>query len=215
MKKRIKYLCAVLCVLSFSMLNAQEVENEFQTRLSADFEYDLVKHLDVYFSPEFRLDQDYSLDEYHLNLGLDYKVLDVLSVGAKYGFIANLKENSDTEYLGRYSVGATLKERFGRFTPSARIMYSNYADDEVDDKQYLRYKAGVKYDIKSCKITPYATFQVFRELKDNDLYKMRYALGASYKIKKNNTVSLGYKMDYFYTDYLNKHIVEISYNYKF
>lgn len=210
---RHRVLLAFLTIVS--ILSAQDVENELQSRIGAELNYELGEQLDLSFSPEFRLDEDYALDEYHMNLQLEYKVFDMLSVGAKYGVIGNIKKNSDTEYLGRYSLNAVVDHKLGRFTPSFRLMYSNYADDEEDDKQYLRYRAGVKYNIKSCKITPYALTELFHNVSNSELHKMRYSFGASYKLMKNNSIKLGYKLDYFYQDNLNKHIVELSYKYKF
>lgn len=57
--------------------------------------------------------------------------------------------------------------------------------------------------------------QLYQNLDESELYKIRYAVGTSYKINKSNYIKLGYNLDYHYTDYLNKHIFSLSYKVKF
>ena len=44
---------------------------------------------------------------------------------------------------------------------------------------------------------------------------MRYAIGASYKFNKKSSIGLSYMLDYYMTDYRNKHIIKVGYKYKF
>jgi len=50
----------------------------------------------------------------------------------------------------------------------------------VDDN-FLRYKAALGYDIKSCKLTPTISAELFHQLADNEMYKVRYKLAVDYK----------------------------------
>ncbi len=57
----------------------------------------------------------------------------------------------------------------------------------------LRSRLSVKYDIPKCKINPFASIELytrFDEWKGCD--KLRYRIGASYKINKDNSLSLYY-----------------------
>ena len=57
----------------------------------------------------------------------------------------------------------------------------------------LRSRLSVKYDIPNCKITPFASAELYTKLNEWKGYdKMRYRGGASYKINKKNSVSLYY-----------------------
>lgn len=214
--KTLRYITLLTAFFAFVAMQAEDVENEFQSRTNLEMSYKVADKLKVSFSPELRWDDSFSIDEYHLDLGVEYKLLDYLSVQAQYNFIANLRETKDTEYFGRYNLSAIVSEKFGRFTPSFRLLYSNYADDDDNDKSsYLKYKAGLKYNIKDCKITPYAAMQFYHDLDEQEIRKIRYSAGASYKLNKKNYIKLGYKMDYFMTKSLNRHIVEVGYKYKF
>jgi hypothetical protein len=57
----------------------------------------------------------------------------------------------------------------------------------------LRSRLTVKWDISGCKITPFASAELYTRLDDWKRYdKVRYRLGASYKINKDNSISLYY-----------------------
>ena len=57
----------------------------------------------------------------------------------------------------------------------------------------LRSRVNVKYDIPNCKINPFASVELYTRLDEWKGYdKLRYRLGASYKINKDNSISLYY-----------------------
>ena len=57
----------------------------------------------------------------------------------------------------------------------------------------LRSRLSVKYDIPNCKITPFASAELYTKLNGWKGYdKMRYRAGASYKINKKHSISLYY-----------------------
>ena len=57
----------------------------------------------------------------------------------------------------------------------------------------LRSRLNVKYDIPNCKINPFASVELYTRLDEWKGYdKLRYRLGASYKINKDNSISLYY-----------------------
>ena len=57
----------------------------------------------------------------------------------------------------------------------------------------LRSRLNVKYDIRNCKINPFASVELYTRLDEWKGYdKLRYRLGASYKINKDNSISLYY-----------------------
>lgn len=205
----------LLIVLISVSGQAQELENEFQTRTKLDLGFKPLKKVKFTIMPELRFEDDFSLDKYILEGEAEYKISKLLKFGASYGFIGNLRDVKNTEYFSRYALSITLKKEFNRFEPSLRLMYSNYADDEIDDKNYLRYKASLKYDINNFKLTPYLAVQAFQQLNDGGLYKMRYAAGGSYKLMKNHYLNADYKLDYYNMEYKNRHIISIGYKINF
>ena len=215
---RTKFIIAILfaaLLVAAPKSYAQETKNELETRANLDLSFKPFKKVKFTLNPELRFDENFSLDKYILEGETEYKISKLFSIAARYGFVGNLRDEKDTEYLGRFAFSAELQKEFKRFEPSLQITYSNYADDDVNDKNFLRYKAGVKYDIHDCKITPFVAVQLFQDLNDGGLYKTRYAIGADYKLFKKNYLGASYKFDYYYTENLNKHIISLDYNIKF
>jgi len=195
---------------------AQDVENEYQTRTELKLSFKPWKKVKINIAPQLRFDESFTLDKSLIEGELEYKVWNLFTLGAAYRFIANQRENKDTEYLSRYSYSASTKKDFGRFEGAFRLMYSNYADDDDDDVlDFLRYKLSLKYDIAKCKITPFVSTELFQALDGSSVYKMRYSVGADYKLFKKNYLGVNYKFDYYKSEYLNKHIVSVGYKIKF
>lgn len=205
-----------MTIIWFSSVMAQEVENDFETRASIILSKKLSDEWRLRLIPEIRLDENYDVNKYIIEGEARFKPtdLDILALSAKYRFISDVKNNSDNEYLSRFALSATINEEFNRFEPSFRIRYSNYADDEITDKQFLRYKAALEYDIPKTSLTPFIGAELFHQLSDNELYKMRYSAGIDYKLFKKNYISLSYKLDYYLQDYRNKHIFDLAYKIK-
>lgn len=216
MKIQIKntYHLILLFLLFASSAQAQEVENEYQTRTSFTASTKLFKNFKLSVSPELRFDENFSLDKYLLETKASYKLFDHFSLGAGYRFYANKRETKSTEYLNRYLLSAKYDRSFGKFEPSLKISYTNFSDDESDSNM-LRYKAAVKYKISKSKFTPYVGLEAFQETSGSDLCKMRYFIGTDYKICKKNYLEASYKFDYFQNEFKNKHIVSIGYKLKF
>lgn len=209
-------LLALIMILSLDgTMHAQQVDNDYQSRLSATLSFDLTKELKLNITPELRFDEDFFLNKSLLETELSYKPFKFLSFNSAYRFVINNRDKKETEYQHRIALGATVKKKIMRFTPGFKLSYSNYADDGVSDKEYLRYKGFLKYDITNCKITPYIGIEAYRELKGFDLYKVRYQAGADYKLLKNNYIGLSYKFDYYLNEYTNRHIISIAYKIKF
>jgi len=217
-KRNIPVFPAV-AVLLFSLLlstaKAQEVDNEFQLRTEFKATYKPTKKLKISLNPELRFDETFTVDKYHIEGIASYKVFKFLSVDAGYRFIGNPRDGKTTQYFNSYLLGFSAKKSFDRFQSSIRVRYTNYADDEITDKKFLRYKGELEYNIKGCKITPFVAVEAFQQLSDNALYKMRYVAGAEYKIVKNNYIGINYKLDYYLLEAVNRHIINLSYKINF
>ena len=209
------YGLITILIGSARIVKAQVVENELQTRTELELSFKPVKKLKLTFMPQLRFDEDFSLDRYLFETGAEYKPLKFMELGAAYRFVVNPRDTKSTEYFNRYSFSATAKKEFGRFEPAFRLRYSNYADDDITDKNFIRYKASLKYDIANCKLTPFVASELFQQADGGGLYKMRYSTGLNYKLFKNNYLGVSYKFDYYNTEYLNKHIISLGYKIKF
>lgn len=216
-KIQLKIGLVILIITSlYTQLSAQEVVNENQYRTAIGIKYKINKSWKLDFAPEFRFDETLSLDKFLIDGKLKYKPFKLISFGATYRFEVNYREVKETQYLNRFGLSTTLKKKVGRFEPSFRLKWSNYADDEITDENFLRYKFYTKYDIPKSKITPNIGLELFHQLSNSPkLYKVRYFIGLDYKISKKNYIGLNYKLDYYKYEYLNKHIFSLQYIYKF
>lgn len=220
MKKKLQIRKPIPILLLILLLNgidlsAQDIENNFKIRTSTELSFEPIKKLKLNFIPEFRFDDAFSLDEYLLEGEAVYKPVKFLALGATYRFVADLKKSKDTEYYNRFAFSVTAKKEFKNIESAFRLRYTNDADDDIGNIQFLRYKASLNYDIPKNKITPFIAVEAFQRLSDGDLYKMRYSTGVDYKLFKKNFIKLSYKLDYYQKEYKNNHILSVGYKVKF
>ncbi len=214
-RNRVGFVVLALVLMISLPGKAQDVENVFQPRLNVELEYEPIKNLELSFSPEIRFEDNFSADVYVFDLGASYKLWKGVKVEGIYRYGINLRETKSTEYYQRYAFGVIGKTKWNNFEPYLRLRYTNDNDDNISNDQMIRLKAGVKYDIPNCKISPLVAVEGFHSLDENSLYKLRYALGAKYKLCKNQYLKAYYKFDYYNLEYKNRHIISVGYNIKF
>ncbi len=184
-------------------------ETLYKYRFNANIQVKLVKGLKLNVEPELRLNDGYEM--FLINGRLKHKTFNCIYWGATYRFAMDY----ESEIYHRYAFDVTYKDDFGRFTPSFKLRYNNYADENNDDKGYLRYRAKVEYDINNCKLTPFLAIEAYHQVAESQLHKMRYATGVEFKLNKNSSISLDYKFDMFMKKYKNTNIFSLGYKYKF
>ncbi|MEO9853373.1 MAG: DUF2490 domain-containing protein [Reichenbachiella sp.] len=212
---RIRMLVMALFVAIASQAqDTGNTENEFASWYSFKLQKKLGAGWHLFINPEIRLNS-LEVDKYLMETGVKYKINKYLNTTATYRFTADQKSDH-IEYSHRMAFDVKGKTKFGNFEPELRLRYSTITDfDEDPNNKYLRYKALVAYDIPKNRLTPYVAAEAFQELSDDGFTKMRYSLGADYKLKKNNYIGLSYKLDYYLHQYKNKHIIGINYKLKF
>ena len=117
--------------------------------------------------------------------------------------------------VGRFEIG--LRERLqythtcAATTNETKYVWKSATNDDTNPDSYqlfeetapehkkakhnltLRSRVNVKYDIPNCKVNPFASVELYTRLDEWKGYdKLRYRLGASYKINKDNSISLYY-----------------------
>jgi hypothetical protein len=206
----------LLLLLLSHLLIAQDVDKELEYRSGIDLSYKLDKMWKISFVPEIRYDDSFSPDKYLFEGGLTYKPVKFLAFEGNYRYVVNPRTTKETEYFNQYALSLKGEKEFGRFNSELKIRYTNDADDEITDEEFMRYKFLLDYNIPNCKFTPEIAMEVFQQLgNDGGMYKMRYVIGVNYKLFKNNYLEIAYKFDYHYTQLLNKHIVGLAYKIKF
>ncbi|MFI3258638.1 MAG: DUF2490 domain-containing protein [Rikenellaceae bacterium] len=223
--KRVALMVALLCGVATqsALADDTEVEKEYQYRMGIEMDWTLAKGLKLSVSPEMRFgDGGFSFEQFQAEAGLRYKTFGFLYWGVDYRLIFRPSEDVSSYYGSngpevdsRYGFSLTAKEKFGRFTPSFRIMYSNYTDDDNDGKVFMRYKAAVKYNIRKSPISPYVAVEAYQNLEVNLLHKMRYSTGFDLKVKKDRYLSFDYKFDFYTLAYKNRNIFSVGYKVSF
>ncbi|MFI3269758.1 MAG: DUF2490 domain-containing protein [Rikenellaceae bacterium] len=237
----IKHIITTTLLLLSTALSSQakgtadEIEVKYKYRFGADFQIKLAKGLKLNLEPEFRFNEGY--DKLVLSSSLSYKTFGCIYWGATYRLDVDRQESATTttsvgynsglfgtgeyesELFHRYAFDVTYKEKFGRFTPSFRLRYNNFADESIDDERFMRYRAKVDYNIRKCRITPTASIEAFQQLGDGAsgaiLYKMRYSTGFDLKINKQSSINFDYKFELHCLEYQNNNIFSVGYGHKF
>ena len=84
---------------------------------------------------------------------------------------------------------------------------------EAKENLSLRSRVSVKYDIPNCKVTPFISAELYTRLDKWQIFdKARYRAGASYKINKDNSVSLYYLYQDVNGNDTNGHAVGFEYS---
>ena len=173
-----------------------------------------------------------------------------LSAGYSYLYDNNLRQtfhsdgtlNKEAKYWGsrhRFQVSLTGERGFGNFGVSLRERWQytyrpeqsvseryDYDDEDWDGeaktwrgkgKNVLRSRLQVEYKLKALGLTPYASAEMYNAW---SVQKMRYTLGADWKITKQHVVGLYYRYqnvrhDDDFDNEPNRHILGLGYKFKF
>lgn len=205
----------ILLIMAYAnLMHAQTVKQDFQTRYSAGLTFKASEKIRIRFSPEIRFNDNFSVDNYFLDLQGSYKAFKFLSLGTGYRFVINEREIRNTEYLHRWAFYARFEHKLDRFKFQLKPSYTNFNDDLSFDK-FFRIRLQSKYNVPKIPLFVVGGAEAFRQVKLDQLSKMRYYGGLDYKLNKHHVLALRYKFDYYLQAYYNKHIFTFAYTYKF
>jgi len=202
----------IFCLLIAIPVVARQMD-DLELRPSVTLRFSPIKKVKLYITPELRFDY-FTLDKFLLESKIKYSPLKYLDVGAAYKLVLNRRNDDPLEIIHRVDVFAEGEYKIERFTPSFRLMYANYDEDE-GVSHFLRYKIKLDYNIRKSKVDPYIAAELYHQLTDGTIYKMRYTLGADWRFAKKMSLELAYKLDDYINDTKLKHIVALAYTYKF
>ncbi len=216
--KRELLVITFLLIFSLFTNHIMGQENEWNSWANISLTKNINKKLSLSFSPEVRLTEQYKVDEYFFEAGLDYKLLKFLNIGGSYRYIVNERETKSTEYLGRFALDLTGEYNLKKLKFQLRTKYCQYNDfdsDKDSNDPYLRYRLKLKYNISKSKITPFVAMELFHQLNDNEINKTRATIGMEYKINKSQKIGAKYLVqNYLDEDYL-KNILSLEYKITF
>ncbi len=198
--------------LSIFVLGAS-AQTEGATWASIKIQKDLGDKFEIALEPQLRT-TDSKLESRILETSVGYKPLKFLSLEVIHRYTKETTKNGLVD-SHRMAFDLNGKVDIDRWEPSARLRYTNLKDfNEDGGANFIRYKFGMRYDIKGFKLNPEISVEAFQETQGNTLRKMRYEVGTSYKINKMHSVSLAYKRDDFESKQKYVNIVDMSYKLK-
>ncbi len=178
----------------------------------------ITSNLKFEITPELRFEPGLSLSEYIIESGLSYKVIKKLTVGGYYRYSGEEKKKG-TQTSNRFAFDAKSGFDLNRLAFSFRLRYTNSTDnynEETDHSSFFRYRIKIDYDIPKSKFEPFASVELFHNLKAGEISKTRYTGGLSYAFNKKNELSLYYRIqDFNAADDPTNHIIGVGYSIQF
>ena len=142
-----------------------------------------------------------SADEYDYNIDAAYwaarnRVYLTLTGEFKVGrFGISLRERLQYTHTGSATTEET-KYRWEYSDEESKFVCNEKTESEFKEAKNnlsLRSRLNIKYDIPNCKITPFVSAELYTRIDKWQVFdKARYRAGASYKINKDNSISLYY-----------------------
>lgn len=186
------------------------VEFEFSKKFLKDFKFSVI--------PEFRFQDDFTLDEYIFEGKLGYQPFKHLDFAGSYRMYTNIRKKGN-EISHKLVFDIKADKDLGRFNASLRARFTNDSDDNDIDQQpanYFRPRLKIEYDIPKNKINPYVSYEIYHNLSENKFHKNRFSIGATRKLGKQHEIGLYYRLQsYFEANKESIHIAGIDYGFKF
>lgn len=218
-----KALC--FCTLFVTMFGSAQSKFNHWYSIAADG--DVVKRLDWSAELNFRYDT-YGLSTVFPEVGLEYKLNDWLKSSIDYRLISSRNDARNFVYSSRVNMNLSAKkELFDRFTAALRARYqfgfAGYSSGEYDPDfdQSFRLKPKFEYDIDDFPLTPSVGTEFFLRTAnvpyEPRLSKLRTEFGLEYEGFKKHKIGAKYQLENRFGDtyFKKRHIISISYTYKF
>lgn len=202
------------------MAEPQARENKLELKEFEDLDEDGVTDITNY---EYKTDAPYIRNRHRVNVSLTGSV--------KLGrFKLSLRERWQYTYRPE-----TTTERVEYDIRYQNMMEGFYEDDEylwqiesmnpekrqkqikAKESHIVRSRLQVEYDIKGVPFEPYASVEMYNNLDDFRIKKLRYTIGGDYKINKKHSIGLYYRYQDFpdRDDDESTHILGVGYKFKF
>jgi hypothetical protein len=206
-------------ILFFLLLSASTVSHaiteNFGTWIELEFRKDFLNRFNFNITPELRMKEQFQVDEYMVQAQLSYDVFSFLSVAGAYRIGTEIKKKENVNF-NRIAFDLQASQGINRFTTSLRTRYTNTSDSGSDEPgSYFRPRIKVDYNIRKRKFTPYASYELFYNLKTDNLHKSRMDIGFTQRLGKLHRVGVYYRLHDYFTDKESIHILGLGYRLKF
>ncbi|MFV0592476.1 MAG: DUF2490 domain-containing protein [Draconibacterium sp.] len=207
--RKLLYTAVLVAATSFTVLAQQTwLELEATKQLGEKFE--------IFLAPELRYTENFKLDEYFIEPGVEYKFNDYFAMVGSYRIGNNLNKKGEDRWFGRFAVDAKTGYEWRNLEAKLRFRYTNSDDFTGDEKtNYFRTKLELEYSIKRPGLQPYFAYEFYRDLDVGEFSKDRWETGIQYKINRHHRVSAYFRLnDYLHSDKETIKIVGLCYKLK-
>ena len=208
-------ICTFL-VCSGTALHGQS--NPLNLWTGIGLEKGLGKKWEISLNQEWRLTEREDPNEFLLEGAVSFEPVKYLELGARYRFACHMDQENGHEFTHQMAFDVRGKYKYDRFKFQLRTRLTNYSDLEIGEylvNPYLRYRFKMEYDIKGVSLFPMCSMELFHQLDDREINKLRYSLGLEYRINKSNRLELKYHLqDYLKKDYY-RNIISLQYKFLF
>lgn len=186
--------------------------------IESDFTKEVIRNLELSFSPQARFKEALVLKEYFIETQLEYEFFNYFQLGAGYRLGNNINKDGLTESYGRFNIDAKAKYNWRNLQPKIRLRLTNandFADEDNDPVSFLRYKGELEYSIDKIRSEPYIIYELYHDLLEKELSKARTETGLLFKISKRHRIGAYYRLnDYLKSDKESIHIIGLLYKLK-
>lgn len=181
---------------------------DFQAWSAIELAYKLNKKLSFGLEGQWRLKDNASItDQYFAQLTSDYEIFDNFKLGGAIRFIRDNDTKGNIQGYEnhiRIHLDASYSHKIERFKLKYRIRAQNRNELGVSkaegdyNKQYLRFKAGVEYNIRNWKLDPRISGEIahrFEEGEPTMFNRYRITFGTEYKLKGIGKINLYYRIE--------------------
>ena len=171
-------LAALLSLGGWQALNGQE--HDFCTWMKLGVEYEMRPKWTLSGDLEWRTkDHAGAHDRLGLSADLEYGAASFLKIGGGYEVHYRNRGEDGWKFRHRYHADGTLSAKWMRMKVDLRERFQHTWNKE--EKEFrLRSRLKIAYDIRRCKMEPYASVEMYNGLgkHDNfDIMRMRYRVG--------------------------------------
>jgi hypothetical protein len=199
---------SVIILLSFFAIRLAGQEQDFQTWQSIGVSYRISDKFKINLANESRFRENSSImDRNQIDLGIDHKINDALSVGLYYRYIAENPFNEGYHTRNRFYADINYEWKPKRYEVVARIRFATDAEDtegfsDVFNGWIHREKLTLRYNIRKTSFTPYVAGEIFFPLRTFEHYLQKYRLfaGFTYRLNQSNRIGLSLMSQHRYGD---------------
>ncbi len=173
------FIVLAVCLMG-TAYKARAQTVDYTTWLKMGMQYEVNKRLELSSGLEWRTKGDVSMtDRLGLDIAAKYEFFSFFRIGAGYEVHYRNRGEDGWKFRHRYHADGTLSAKWMRMKVDLRERFQHTWNKE--EKEFrLRSRLKIAYDIRRCKMEPYASVEMYNGLgkHDNfDIMRMRYRVG--------------------------------------